>query len=305
MLRKVVLIAIIALFIACDDGDVFVTNLEFDDINLEYCTGSSDLILYKIKNESPYESLSAKLPISSADFLTSVSTVENPHTTPLSTSNTFNYRAYEEDPTGIFCNSLPPSINITSDSFSESGNVNFYTTLVEDDNDGIPAEFEDLNNNNDYNDDDTDEDGIPNYLDSDDDGDNIPTINEMADPNGDGDLTDSRDTDGDGIYDYLDEDDDGDGILTRNEDSNGNINPADDITDPNIGPDYLNPGVISSTTNDVYLDHTKTLDYTSVIYITNMTLINNDTNETIIDENYNFGTIITPTITETYEVSFD
>ena len=39
---------------------------------------------------------------------------------------------------------------------------------------------------------------------SDDDGDGILTINENADPNGDGDPADALDTDLDGIPDYLD-----------------------------------------------------------------------------------------------------
>lgn len=305
MLKKVVFLVFIAMITACDDGDVFVTNLEFDDVNLEKCTGSSDLILFKIKSQSPYESLSAKLPLSSADFLTTVSTQENPHTVSLSSDNTFNYRTYSQDPTGIFCNSLPPSISHTSDSYSDSGEVSFFTSLAEDDNDGIDAALEDLNNDGDLTNDDTDGDGIPNYLDSDDDGDNVPTINESADPNGDGDLSDALDTDSNGVPNYLDDNDDGDAVLTRNEDSNGNVNPQDDITDPNSGPDYLNDGVVSSTTNDVYLDHSKTQTFTSTITINELFLTNSGSGESITDENYVFGTIIEPTITVTYPVTFN
>lgn len=50
---------------------------------------------------------------------------------------------------------------------------------------------------------DTDHDGIPDYLDSDDDGDGIPTKNENADLNGDGIPNDALDSDGNGIPDYL------------------------------------------------------------------------------------------------------
>jgi len=50
---------------------------------------------------------------------------------------------------------------------------------------------------------DTDHDGIPNYLDSDDDGDGILTIDENADPNGDGIPDDALDSDKNGIPDYL------------------------------------------------------------------------------------------------------
>jgi hypothetical protein len=50
---------------------------------------------------------------------------------------------------------------------------------------------------------DTDNDGIPNYLDSDDDGDGIPTKDENADPNGDGIPDDALDSDKNDIPDYL------------------------------------------------------------------------------------------------------
>lgn len=47
------------------------------------------------------------------------------------------------------------------------------------DNDGIPSIFEDLNGNQLEEDDDTDGNGLPNYFDSDDDGDGRPTIEEI------------------------------------------------------------------------------------------------------------------------------
>lgn len=50
---------------------------------------------------------------------------------------------------------------------------------------------------------DTDRDGIPDYMDSDDDGDGKPTIEENPDPNGDGKPDDAKDSDGNGIPDYL------------------------------------------------------------------------------------------------------
>lgn len=63
------------------------------------------------------------------------------------------------------------------------------------DGDGILTEDEDLNGDGDPTNDDTDEDGIPNYLDEDDDGDGIPTIDEPGD------------ADGNGTPDYLEGDD--------------------------------------------------------------------------------------------------
>ncbi|MCF6222097.1 MAG: hypothetical protein L3J34_00080 [Flavobacteriaceae bacterium] len=75
--------------------------------------------------------------------------------------------------------------------------------IADSDNDWVVNNDEDIDGDGDVKNDDTDEDGIPNYLDIDDDGDGILTKNEDA--NGDGDPT-NDDTDGDGIPDYLDKD---------------------------------------------------------------------------------------------------
>ena len=107
----------------------------------------------------------------------------------------------------------------------------------DDDGDGIPNVFEDFDGDGMFDDDDTDFDGIPNYLDPDDDGDGVLTLYEAKDANGN-----PVDTDGDGAVDYLDNDDDGDGILTINEnaDPNGDGNPNDALdSDGNGVPDYL------------------------------------------------------------------
>ncbi len=58
----------------------------------------------------------------------------------------------------------------------------------------------------------------------------------------DGNLA-NDDTDGDGIPNYLDDDDDGDGILTADEDYNNNGNPTDDDINNNSIPDYLDAEV--------------------------------------------------------------
>jgi hypothetical protein len=98
------------------------------------------------------------------------------------------------------------------------------------DNDGIPDDFEDVNENGDVEDDDTDGDGVPNYLDSDDDGDGIPTEIETGELDG-GLPHSARDSDGDGTPDFLDDDDDGDGTPTQ----------IEGVSDHNRNgvPDYL------------------------------------------------------------------
>jgi len=65
----------------------------------------------------------------------------------------------------------------------------------------------------------------------------------------DGNLA-NDDTDGDGIPNYLDNDDDGDGILTADEDYNNNGDPTDDDTDGSGVPDYLEFSVALSVNSN-------------------------------------------------------
>jgi hypothetical protein len=80
----------------------------------------------------------------------------------------------------------------------------FASRIVDHDFDGIPSFMEDLNGNFNINDDDTDGDQFPNYLDTNDDADLILTFDEIT-VNPDGTIT-FPDCDGDGIPDYLDKD---------------------------------------------------------------------------------------------------
>jgi len=82
-------------------------------------------------------------------------------------------------------------------------NVNlFIANEADHDNDGIPSYMEDLNGDEIITNDDTDEDGAPNYADTDDDGDGTPTIEEIT-LNEDGSII-FTDKNSDGIPDYLD-----------------------------------------------------------------------------------------------------
>lgn len=243
-----IITAISLTFFSCDDGDIIDVKLDFDD-TFNSCE-ETDLVLFKIKN-IPSESLSIFIP----DFsLQSVFNIGQDNTFSVTRLGTFNYRIYANesiDGTNLFCNLIPDSsISITQD-FSSACSVLIETLLIEDDNDGIAAEFEnqDPNGDGDFSDaQDTDNDGIPDYLDVDDDGDNVLTVNENPDPNQNGIFDDAQDTDNDGTPDYLDLDDDGDGIPTRDEESDSqDLNPANDRTNSDIGPDYLNAAVADNT----------------------------------------------------------
>lgn len=111
---------------------------------------------------------------------------------------------------------------------------------VDNDNDGITTQQEDLNGDGFPGNDDTDNDGIPNYLDPDDDNDWVQTSDEITGI-GAGLLGGYEyiDTDNDNIENYLDNDDDGDGRTTPDEDLNGNGDPIDDDTDNDGIPNFL------------------------------------------------------------------
>lgn len=92
-------------------------------------------------------------------------------------------------------------ISGTLSGVTDLGIISSCGTFEDTDGDGVFDEFEDVNQDNDYTNDDTDQDGIPNYNDTDDDGDGVLTADE--DLNGDGDFT-NDDLDGDGTPNYLD-----------------------------------------------------------------------------------------------------
>ncbi|MBJ6369203.1 hypothetical protein [Snuella sedimenti] len=264
---------------SCDDGDIITVEISFGD-TFKAC-GNNGLVLYKTKDD-PSESLSLRIASPSGLTLDDLLEVGDDNTLEttitLSASNSLNYRTYSNEklPSNLFCNDIPPSeIDITKDYVSTAGEAIITTTLIEDDNDGIPAELEDINGDGDLNNDDTDGDGLPNYLDIDDDGDNILTKDEGADPNGDNVFDDALDTDADGIPNYLDSDDDGDGIDTRDEENDSqDNNPGNDITNSDIGPDYLNKDVANTETPPAtsYREHTIFEKYIVSLIITNFKL---------------------------------
>lgn len=117
------------------------------------------------------------------------------------------------------------------------------------DSDSVPTVAEDLNNDSNLGNDDTDADGIPNFIDNDDDGDMVLTTVEYVFPRPAAGGLPILDTDNDGVPNYLDNDDDGDGVLTVNEDYNNNNNPMDDDTNSNGMPDYLENSVTLGLNN--------------------------------------------------------
>jgi len=278
-MHKLVFILITCfLFTNCNDGDIITIEIDFED-SFSYCENSSELVFYKTKND-PFESLSIKLNDTIGSFieLDDENLLVNSLATfaLTSSSNTFHYRTYNEMlPTPYFCEAVTPDITITNNSESTTGDVTVETFLTEDDDDGIPAELEDINENGNLEDDDTDEDGIPNYLDDDDDGDNVRTASENPNYSASTGLDDAQDTDEDGTPDYLDKDDDGDGVDTRDEENETeDQDPTNDITDNTIGPDYLNDQVSETVVATAFREHTIKQTFTITVEISDFSFPN-------------------------------
>lgn len=259
MRKLLVLLAAFIFIPSCDDGDVITAELNFGE-TFEACESLSNLVAYKTKTD-PSESLSLLITSFSKSELLAVG---SDNTFTITKSATIYYRTYSDAtlPSNLFCNNIPPNVSITTDE-SDACSVIFSTVLVEDDRDGIAAILEDINGNGNLDDDDTDGDGIPNYIDADDDGDNVLTSDEAPDPNEDGLIDDAQDTDGDSIPDYLDDDDDGDGVKTRDEENQSqDQRPNNDITNSTIGADYLNPDVNTLVPATAFRPHTIYETYT-------------------------------------------
>ncbi|WP_203292719.1 T9SS type A sorting domain-containing protein [Luteirhabdus pelagi] len=121
--------------------------------------------------------------------------------------------------------------------------LDLVSCLADSDNDGIMNGEEDYVGNGFLSSTDSDNDGIPDFLDPDDDNDSVNTSIEILGIGAGFGPQDAIDTDGDGLENYLDNDDDDDGILTKYEDYNQNGNPLDDDTNSNGIPDFLDPEV--------------------------------------------------------------
>jgi hypothetical protein len=301
-----------ALFIctsSCDDGDIITVDIEFGDTFLS----CGEIVFYQLK-EFPYESLSLQItnPEITLDDLIQVddngNLIEDTFQYGINGStNTFNYRTYNADPSNFFCNDVPPSdIEITEDLSSPSGLASISVSIIEDDEDGIPADIEDENLDGDddpaTNPTDRDGDGIPDYIDFDDDGDNVLTSTELDDDDLDGDgdpLTNPKDTDMDGIPNYLDTDDDNDGVLTINEENESqDQNPANDFTDPLIA-DYLNPVVANLIPATAYRTHIIDEIFTVELVVENIQF------PTLNQDEFNFGKLINSALESTRLVTPD
>jgi len=279
MKKLVLLIFIPLLFQGCNDGDIIVTNFDFEDAQLQQCGDTSNVVFFKI-NPQVNESISLLIPTSQELFKETGTQTFNLS----STGSIVNYRGFDDSVTSsYFCNPVPAtSPGVVLEYIGTSGIANLISETTLDDFDGI-----DFVNSDDLSQEgfgDFDGDGIPNYHDFDDDGDNVLTSQEIGE-----DPLNPRDTDLDGMPDYLDPDDDNDGVLTINEDIDQNLNPADDIATPGGLPNYLDPDITTSVVIEAYKEHLYNRTSDGTIIIDNLVLVS--TQEQIIIQTYTLGVI--------------
>ena len=279
-MRKLVLLILIPLlFQGCNDGDIIVTNFDFEDAQLQQCGDTSNVVFFKI-NPQVNESISLLIPTSQELFKETGTQTFNLS----STGSIVNYRGFDDSVTSsYFCNPVPAtSPGVVLEYIGTSGIASLISETTLDDFDGI-----DFVNSDDLSQEgfgDFDGDGIPNYHDFDDDGDNVLTSQEIGE-----DPLNPRDTDLDGMPDYLDPDDDNDGVLTINEDIDQNLNPADDIATPGGLPNYLDPDITTSVVIEAYKEHLYNRTSDGTIIIDNLVLVS--TQEQIIIQTYTLGVI--------------
>ena len=299
--RKILffLVGCICLLNSCDDGDIVVSNFNFDEeTSLSLCGDNDMNLLYTIDQETN-EAISFQFSDDNFDGRFQGLDAPEPTSIDMGSSNKLTYRILSEPADGAqyFCQDVPPSSpDVEQEFVSTSGGTAILSISVteQDDDDGIPAAQEDLNNNGNLFDDDTDGDGIPNFIDTDDDNDNVPTSVEIINNEGD----EIPDTDEDGTLDYLDPDDDDDGVLTRNEDlnafenadDNGNpvLNPQDDTNADGL-PNYLNPQATESINIDQFRPNVISRTFRTQIVIRNVTLEQVNGDQTITLEELRLG----------------
>lgn len=293
MKKQFLMLLIIFSSLSCDDGELIVTNFNFENEELVLC-GSETKVLFKINNTDVNEAIALIFEPENEDIF-----LENPNEPVeilLNDKNRIVYRTFDAEIDGeYFCNEIPPTTPEVLDEYESTtgGRVVLTPTLsnLDDlDADGVSSEAEGIDAEID-----TDADGIPDYTDIDDDGDNVPTVDEI-DIESEFFASGFPDTDKDGIPNFLDPDDDNDGTLTIFEDWNEDAKPWNDLNDDGL-PYYLDP--VSSTAFDftVEIENKIYEQYQYEVTVFDLTLRKQGGNgEQIRLENYSLGFFDLPVI---------
>lgn len=304
------------IFISCNDGDIIVSNFDYNaETDLAFCRVNSINVLHHINTETN-EAISFEFELSNFTGRFQGLCPPEPVVIPLTLTNKITYRRLSDDIDGqdYFCQQVPPASPTVIEEFTslDGGSAQLvFFVISQDDNDGIPAIDEDLNGDGNLFNDDTDGDGIPNFLDTDDDNDNVPTQAEIVNNDNPGVLPDF---DEDGIPNYLDEDDDNDGVISRYEDlnafdeldDNGNpiLNPRTAINEEGI-PHYLNPNVAEELVIDLYRTNTVSRTFSVLVELTNVSLVRDDGQQSITLNSLTLGNFQTSSSNEVLPMTFE
>ena len=295
-MKKYVSLVFAALLLSsCNDGEIIVTDFNFEDPQLNWCGDTQSQVLYKLNNTGVNEAIALRFELDTPNeqfFLKEEGQLE---ISLNETTNQVIYRVFDgEVQKSYFCNEIPPvSPKVTEEYRSTTGGEVVITSTLSNatdhDGDGVPSADEGIESGLD-----TDGDGIPDYQDVDDDGDNILTRVERE-IEAENTVNTYGDSDNDGIPDYLDADDDNDGVPTRNEDWNLNLNPADDQNEEGVAH-YLNPDITDSFVVEGVRENRISRSFRYLVTIKNLTLVNQGGDgEQIRLQDYELGVFTSPT----------
>lgn len=313
-MKRIFAILLCALgFVSCDNGDIIVTTFDLEESVLNLCTLGDQNVFYITNDDGVFESMSLQLTSANLENIEDALS-ENPGQTleiQLNNSNILVYRIYDGDiGNDYFCRAVPPSDPDVIDEYITTEGTVRITTNYNDSGDGQDADGDGIinieegmnpderNNPGSETHQDTDGDGIPDFLDIDDDGDNVATVRENV-VNAE-ELVDETypDTDGDGVPNYLDPNDDGDDVDTRFEvnpnDPNTWENPASYVLAEDGTPNYLNPEIGRANAyleNEAVLENAITRNFRANIEIVEFNFVRQDgSGEQIRFDEYNLGT---------------
>lgn len=129
-MKRIVSLLVLVLFLnACDDGDLTLETIDFNEVSTQSC--STNEILYKLKEK---EALLLQIPLSS---FTNTITTDSPKSIDIDNSNyRVVYRFYNGTvATENICSIIPPANPIVNDQWSAtSGKIQITTTAVKSSN---------------------------------------------------------------------------------------------------------------------------------------------------------------------------
>ena len=313
------------LITSCDDGDIVVNDFEFDQNRLNFCNiegqnSANESVLFNINTQNEAIAINQNNIFTDTDF----ELEEEIITRNIPSEAQVFYRKFNSPITNdYFCSTIPlNNVGIQTELIADRGMVIITKRRILDlrpegdvDADGVTNQEEGYKAvlAGDETLQDTDKDGVPDYLDEDDDNDNVPTRieirnvnNEIERPFINTDRIKEIKKKFDLLPDYLDDDDDGDSIPTRNEIKVNDSLPRNKFisgTDSEIRVyAYLDSIQKDSIPNKIFLKNTIKVTYNTTVNIKNLGLSNGESS--VIREDLEVGVINRANQDETSKTPF-